>query len=232
MAAISNGKKRTNRNILADLTSGEIASLRKNYTQAGLPDEDVPGQPMELFKKWLGEALESDVLEPNAMVLSTVDENGYPNSRTVLLKGVQDESVRFFTNYESVKGEEIFLNNHVSVVFWWGELERQVRVRREAERISEKESRNYFRSRPRDSRIGAWASSQSAEIPGREVLEERFREMKEKYSGKEIPKPPFWGGFDIVISEIEFWQGRPGRLHDRIKYSKENSNWERKRLAP
>lgn len=217
---------------MADLTSEKIASLRKNYTQAGLTDKGVPKQPMELFRKWLKEALESDVLEPNAMVVSTVDENGHPNSRTVLLKGVQDETIRFFTNYGSVKGEEISRNNHISVVFWWGELERQVRIRGVAERISEKESSNYFQSRPRDSQIGAWASSQSNEVTGREILEERFRELKEKFAGKEIPKPPFWGGFDIGISEIEFWQGRPGRLHDRIKYTKSNSNWQSKRLAP
>jgi len=217
---------------LADLTSGEIASLRKNYTLAGLPDEEVPEKPMELFKKWLKEALTSDVLEPNAMVLSTVDKNGNPNSRTVLLKGVQGESIRFFTNYKSVKGGEISRNNHISVVFWWGELERQVRIRGVAERVSETESSDYFQSRPRESQIGAWASNQSDEITGREILEERFRAVKGKYSGKKIPKPPFWGGVDILISEIEFWQGRPGRLHDRIKYRKVNSNWEKKRLAP
>ncbi len=217
---------------MADLTSEEIASLRKNYTKDGLPDEGLPEHPMELFKKWLKEALESDVPEPNAMVLSTVDKSGYPNSRTVLLKGVEDESIRFFTNYESKKGKEILHNAHVSVVFWWRELERQVRIRGVAERVSEKESSDYFESRPRESQIGAWASSQSDEIPSRNSIEERYREVKEKYSGKVIPKPPFWGGFDISIQEIEFWQGRPGRLHDRIKYRKLNSNWERKRLAP
>lgn len=232
MAAILSGKKATNRNILADMTSEEISSLRKNYTKAGLPDKGIPEQPMELFEKWLQEALESDVLEPNAMVLSTVDANGYPNSRTVLLKGVQDHSIRFYTNYKSVKGREISREGNVSVVFWWGELERQVRIRGEAEKIPEKESGDYFQSRPRESRIGAWASSQSNVISGRDVLEERFAEVKEKYKDIEVPKPPFWGGFDILIHEIEFWQGRPGRLHDRIKYSKVNNNWESKRLAP
>jgi len=217
---------------LADLTSGEIASLRKNYTKAGLPDDGLPDKPMVLFKKWLKEALESDVLEPNAMVISTIDENDYPNSRTVLLKGVQGDRIRFFTNYESTKGKELARDGHISVVFWWGELERQVRIRGVAEKISVKESRDYFESRPRDSQIGAWASPQSDEISGRIVLEKRFNEIKEKFEGKEISKPPFWGGFDIEIGEIEFWQGRPGRLHDRIKYRKENSNWERKRLAP
>jgi pyridoxamine 5'-phosphate oxidase len=217
---------------LADLSPEEIASLRKNYTKAGLKEEDLPGEPIELFKQWLNEALESDVLEPNAMVLSTVDENGYSNSRTVLLKGIGGSSIRFFTNYESVKGIEISRNPNVSVVFWWGELERQVRIRGVAEKITEKESEDYFQSRPRDSQLGAWASNQSQEIPGRDALENRFNEVKEKYSGKKIPKPPNWGGFDIEIHEIEFWQGRPGRLHDRIKFSKENSNWERKRLAP
>jgi pyridoxamine 5'-phosphate oxidase len=217
---------------LADLSPDEISSLRKNYTKAGLEEEDLSDEPVKLFEQWLNEALESDVLEPNAMVLSTVDKNGYSNSRTVLLKGIGKDSIRFFTNYESVKGTEIFRNANVSVVFWWGELERQVRIRGVAEKITEKESTRYFQSRPRESQLGAWASNQSQEISGRDVLEKRFNEVKEKYSGRKIPKPPTWGGFDIAIHEIEFWQGRPGRLHDRIKFSKENSIWQRKRLAP
>jgi pyridoxamine 5'-phosphate oxidase len=217
---------------LADLSPDEISSLRKNYTKAGLEEEDLSDEPVKLFEQWLNEALESDVLEPNAMVLSTVDKNGYSNSRTVLLKGIGKDSIRFFTNYESVKGTEIFRNANVSVVFWWGELERQVRIRGVAEKITEKESTRYFQSRPRESQLGAWASNQSQEISGRDALENRFNEVKEKYSGRKIPKPPTWGGFDIAIHEIEFWQGRPGRLHDRIKFSKENSIWQRKRLAP
>ncbi len=217
---------------MADLSPDEIASLRKNYTKAGLEEEDLSDEPVKLFEQWLNEALESDVLEPNAMVLSTVDKNGYSNSRTVLLKGIGKDSIRFFTNYESVKGTEISRNANVSVLFWWGELERQVRIRGVAEKITEKESTRYFQSRPRESQLGAWASNQSQEISGRDVLEKRFNEVKEKYSGRKIPKPPTWGGFDIAIHEIEFWQGRPGRLHDRIKFSKENSIWQRKRLAP
>lgn len=217
---------------MADLSPDEISSLRKNYTKAGLEEEDLSDEPVKLFEQWLNEALESDVLEPNAMVLSTVDKNGYSNSRTVLLKGIGKDSIRFFTNYESVKGTEIFRNANVSVVFWWGELERQVRIRGVAEKITEKESTRYFQSRPRESQLGAWASNQSQEISGRDALENRFNEVKEKYSGRKIPKPPTWGGFDIAIHEIEFWQGRPGRLHDRIKFSKENSIWQRKRLAP
>lgn len=217
---------------MADLKSEEIASLRKNYTQAGLPDEELPVDPMELFKKWLNEAIKSDVLEPNAMVMSTTDENGYPNSRAVLLKGIKGASIRFFTNYESKKGREISGNGRVSVVFWWGELERQVRIRGFAEKILEKESKEYYRSRPRSNQIGAWASNQSREISSRDALENRFEEITRKFDGIEIPKPPFWGGYDIIIEEIEFWQGRPGRLHDRIKYTKENTNWDRIRLAP
>ncbi|TVQ01708.1 MAG: pyridoxamine 5'-phosphate oxidase [Balneolaceae bacterium] len=210
----------------------EIASLRRNYTDTGLPDNLLPGDPFLLFKRWFDEALSSGVLEPNAMTLATSDSNTLPNARTVLMKGINESSIRFFSNYESQKGAEIQHNSNVACVFWWGELERQVRLRGLAKKISEQESENYFKSRPRDSQIGAWASRQSSPIKNREELEKLFSEIRDSYNGRDIPKPPFWGGYDIEVHQIEFWAGRPGRLHDRILYEKRHQTWSRKRLMP
>jgi pyridoxamine 5'-phosphate oxidase len=210
----------------------EIASIRRHYTNTGLPDNLLPEDPVFLFKKWFNEALSSEVLEPNAMTLATVNSDALPNARTVLLKGIGKSTIRFFTNYESQKALEIKENSNVACVFWWGELERQVRLRGVAKKISEQESEVYFHSRPRDSQLGAWASRQSRHIQNREELVKLFSETRAVYEGKTIPKPPFWGGYDIEIREIEFWAGRPGRLHDRIHYAKRNETWSRKRLMP
>lgn len=210
----------------------KIASLRRNYTKDGLLDDQVPIHPIILLKQWFEEALESKVMEPNAMTLSTVDKNGYPNSRMVLMKGIEDESIRFFTNYESVKGRELQNNPHVACVLWWGELERQIRIKGSVKKISEKESEEYFSIRPVESQLGAWASKQSRGVSGREELEVAFNEARIKFQNTTVPKPQNWGGYDILISEIEFWQGRLGRMHDRILFKKKIETWTKERLAP
>lgn len=217
---------------MADQKFRNISELRKNYTKDGLVEAELPADPVLLFQQWFDEALESDVLEPNAMTLATADAAGCPNARTVLMKGIGERSIRFFSNYESRKGQEIEQNSNVTCVFWWGELERQVRIRGRASRLERQESEAYFQSRPRESQIGAWASSQSTVIKNRAELEGLFNKMEETFGGKEIPTPDYWGGYKIVIDEIEFWQGRPGRLHDRILYRFNINRWEYQRLSP
>lgn len=210
----------------------KLADLRRNYTKGGLLEKELPDNPLELFNQWFDEALHSEVTEPNAMALATADSKGRPDSRIVLLKGVEDGSAIFFTNYSSKKGKDLEENPYAAVTFWWAELERQVRMAGPVSKLPEQESRDYFNSRPRESRIGAWASDQSAPIDGRETLTERYKELEERFNGKEIPKPDHWGGYQIRIEEIEFWQGRPGRLHDRICYQLNGDTWSRERLAP
>ncbi len=209
-----------------------IASLRRNYQSATLDISDVTSDPLKQFDIWFKNALESELLEPNAMILSTVSAEGVPSARTVLLKGLDGGGFTFFTNYESQKGKEIEANPNVSLLFLWLELERQVRVNGKAERIPESESYAYFKSRPADSRIGAWASKQSTTVPGRVYLEMKFAEYKKKFGDTEIPLPPFWGGYRVIPEKIEFWQGRPNRLHDRILYTKIENDWKIERLSP
>lgn len=210
-----------------------IAALRKNYQLKGLDLPDLQEDPMIQFSTWFSEALEAGITEPNAMVLSTVSSDGAPASRTVLLKGTDKRSFHFYTNYNSEKGTHISENNNVSLLFLWLDLERQVRITGEAYMLSNEESLNYFRSRPLDSQIGAWASDQSMVIPSRQFLEEKFSEMKKKFKDNEIPLPLFWGGYKVVPSKIEFWQGRPNRLHDRFLYTKLDENdWKIERLSP
>lgn len=210
----------------------KIASLRENYTKDGLPDGSVPEQPVPLFKKWFDEALDSKVAEPNAMTLSTVDKHGNPDARMVLMKGIGEDAIRFFTNYESTKGKELENNPHAACVFWWPELERQIRIKGHIQKISKKESEEYFSIRPLDSQIGAWASGQSQPVGSRKELEQAFNEARRQFSGKPIPKPSGWGGYDLFITEIEFWQGRPGRMHDRINFRKKLHTWKKERLSP
>lgn len=209
-----------------------VASLRRNYQAATLDISDVTSDPMKQFDIWFKNALESELLEPNAMILSTVSAEGVPSARTVLLKGLDGGGFTFFTNYESQKGKEIEANPNVSLLFLWLELERQVRINGKAVKVSERESYNYFKSRPADSRIGAWASKQSSTVPGRTYLEVKFAEYKKKFGDTEIPLPPFWGGYRVIPEKIEFWQGRPNRLHDRIVYTKIASDWKIERLSP
>jgi pyridoxamine 5'-phosphate oxidase len=172
-------------------------------------------------------------LEPNAMTLATISPEGKPRARMVLLKDFDPRGFVLFTNYQSAKGQELIANPNAALVFWWGELQRQIRIEGTVEKISEEESDNYFFVRPWESRLGAWASNQSEVISGRDILEKRLTELKEEYAGREVPRPPHWGGFRLIPSLIEFWQGRPSRLHDRLcYYRQEDGSWQRQRLAP
>jgi len=198
----------------------------------GLDENSIKTDPMEQFSLWFNAALESEITEPNAMILSTVSPEGSPSSRTVLLKGLETDGFIFFTNYESEKGRHIGNNDNVAILFLWLDLERQVRITGRAEKLPTPASESYFKSRPVDSQIGAWASSQSEVVPGREYLEKKFESMKQRFSDGDIPLPPFWGGYKVVPSKMEFWQGRPNRLHDRILYTRVENEWKIERLSP
>jgi pyridoxamine 5'-phosphate oxidase len=210
-----------------------IATLRKNYQLKALDLSDLKSSVFDQFSDWFDEALKAEVTEPNAMVLSTVSLEGVPASRTVLLKGFDDKGFYFYTNYKSEKGTHISDNNNVSLLFLWLDLERQIRITGETSMLPREESYKYFKSRPRDSQIGAWASEQSSVIPSKEFLENKFSELKQKFGETDIPLPPYWGGYRVVPSKIEFWQGRPNRLHDRFLYTKvDKDNWKIERLSP
>ncbi|HIK05739.1 MAG TPA: pyridoxamine 5'-phosphate oxidase [Trichormus sp. M33_DOE_039] len=210
-----------------------IADLRKDYSLEGLSKNEVDPNPFIQFKKWFEQALAAQLPEPNAMTLATATRDGKPSARMVLLKDFDERGFVFFTNYNSRKGQELTANPQAALVFWWAELERQVRILGRVERVSEAESDYYFESRPANSRLGAWASEQSEVIPSREFLEQRMQELQIKYENQEIPRPPYWGGFRVIPNEIEFWQGRSSRLHDRLLYtSLEDGNWQIERLSP
>ena len=211
----------------------DIAAMRRQYGEHGLIEGELPKNPIELFNTWLTQAAENEiVVEANAMVLSTeVDDQ--PTSRTVLLKDLTEGGFTFFSNYESRKGKQISENKNVSLLFPWYPMERQVIVIGSATRIARGDSEKYFATRPRGSQIGAWASVQSAELSSRQELEARFKELENKFAQeKVIPTPPHWGGYIVYPISIEFWQGRYSRLHDRIRYVRENNNWQIKRLNP
>ena len=209
-----------------------IADLRKEYTLAGLTEQDLDRDPIEQFKKWLQQAIEV-LPEPNAFVLATADKTGRPSARVVLLKGVDERGFTFFTNYESRKGRELAENPQAAMVFYWAPLERQVCTTGDISRLSHEESEAYFKSRPRGNRLGAWASKQSQPVPSRAELENRMRELETRYPGDEIPLPAFWGGYLLAPTRIEFWQGRPNRLHDRFCFSREAAKpWRLERLSP
>lgn len=211
----------------------DIAHLRKDYTKTSLDVKSVSKDPLQQFDHWFVEAVTAEVPEPNAMTLATVNAEGRPSTRVVLLKGVENGKFVFFTNYQSNKGRELDQNPACSLTFWWPELERQVCIEGVAARIDAKRSEEYFQSRPRGSQIGAWASPQSSMINDRNILEERVKQMEEKFKGVDkLPKPHQWGGFEIDPLMIEFWQGRPGRLHDRILFTKVDGVWRIDRLAP
>lgn len=209
-----------------------IADIRKSYQKKTLSEKDVAKDPVDQFKQWWEEAIAANADEVNAMTLATSDKDGRPSARTVLLKGIEDDGFVFFTNYESRKGREIEANPYVALLFFWKELERQVRIEGAIAKLSGEESDKYFVSRPVESRIGAWVSPQSTVISGREFLEERERQFEQKFENIEIPRPPHWGGYSVKPTMMEFWQGRPGRLHDRILYTKEGKAWRMQRLAP
>lgn len=209
----------------------DVAELRRNYTREGLRRGDLDDDPVAQFRKWFGDAVSAGLVEPNAMVLSTTDGKR-PSSRTVLLKAYDERGFVFFTNYESRKARDIAADSHVSLLFPWYPLERQVGILGRAGRISAAESLAYFASRPHGSRLGAWVSQQSAVINSRKFLEMKWDEIKRKFAGGEVPLPSFWGGFRVVPSEIEFWQGRENRLHDRFRYTRPGGAWTIERLAP
>jgi pyridoxamine 5'-phosphate oxidase len=191
----------------------------------------VDKNPFKQFAEWYDVILKSGLKEPTAMTLATASRQGIPSARTVLLKGYDESGFIFFTNYESSKGKNLIENPAAELLFYWQEPVRQVRVSGKVEKTSREESENYFRTRPYESQVGAWASNQSEIIPDREFLEKKFAEFKEKF-GRDVPLPPFWGGFRLIPEQFEFWQGRKNRLHDRICYRKKNGEWEIVRLAP
>lgn len=211
-----------------------LSSLRQHYSIGSLDEKDVDPSPFRQFDRWLAQIRETSTVEANAMVLATVNGNGHPSARTVLLKGFDDDGLLFFTNYDSEKGKEIRANPDVAVVFYWPTLERQVRVRGIASEIDAAESEAYFRSRPPGSQIGAAASPQSAVVESREWLEKRFAELEDRIGrGEPVGRPERWGGYRIAPVEFEFWQGRPNRLHDRIRYRfLIDGSWSIDRLAP
>jgi pyridoxamine 5'-phosphate oxidase len=209
-----------------------LADIRKDYTLKSLEIQDVANDPLQQFRYWMEEAIQAEALEVNAMCLSTISKDGFPNSRIVLLKEL-DEGFVFFTNYESSKGKELASSPKASLTFFWPEIERQVRVLGTVGKISEKESDTYFFSRPISSQIGAWASPQSQEISDRTVIEDSQKRLEEEFKLNPIQRPAHWGGYRLIPHRIEFWQGRPSRLHDRISYELDGgNNWKKVRLAP
>ncbi len=210
----------------------DISQIRRDYSLTGLDEAEVDRNPFIQFSRWMEDAIKSGTVDPSAMILATADKNAVPSVRVVLLKAQDEEGFVFFTNYESRKGKDINENPSASLLFFWKELERQIRVSGEVRMISRKDSGEYFHSRPYESQLAAWASAQSSVIPGRDYLMKEYENLKLKYSGAEIPLPPFWGGFKLIPAVFEFWQGRENRLHDRICYQKENGAWRIFRVAP
>jgi len=210
----------------------DASSLRKEYIRAGLHEADVAPDPIIQFHAWFDNVIDADLHEPNAMILATATTDGRPSARTVLLKGFDERGFVFYTNYEGRKANDLETNPMCALLFYWGELERQVRIEGRASRLPGEESDAYFASRPRGSRLGAWASQQSQPIEDRSVLEERILALQKDYEGREIPRPPFWGGYRVEPDTIEFWQGREDRLHDRLLYRHEDGGWRIERLQP
>jgi pyridoxamine 5'-phosphate oxidase len=211
----------------------DLQKLRKEYTRAGLREADADPDAIEQFRKWFDEVLAANLHEPNAMTLATATPDARPSARVVLLKGYGERGFVFYTNHEGRKAQELEENPRCALVFYWGELERQVRVEGRASRVPEEESDAYYASRPRGSRLGAWVSEQSRPVERRDLLEERLRKLEAEYEGREIPRPPFWGGYRVEPEEIEFWQGRENRLHDRLLYHRsKDGGWRIERLQP
>ena len=209
-----------------------VAALRRSATGFALDREDLNADPIVQFEDWFRYACDTVALDPNAVTLSTVDSKMRPSSRTVLLKSFDERGFVFFTNYESRKAADIEENPNVSLLFFWSDAARQVKIRGIAEKISAKESLTYFLSRPRGSQIGAWVSAQSSVISSRSLLEMKFQEIKQKFKDKDVTLPSFWGGYRVIPEEIEFWQGRRNRLHDRFEYTRSDEGWSIERLAP
>ncbi len=210
----------------------DIAKLRNDYRRDRLDESAVLRDPYAQFKQWMEDALGNKLHEPTAVTLATASLRGVPSLRTVLLKGVDERGFQFYSNYESRKGRELAVNPSAALLFFWPELERQIRINGRVTRLPRAESEEYFRSRPLESQLGAWASAQSSTIENRQVLEDRFQRLREKYADGNVPLPDFWGGYSLLPDEIEFWQGGGARLHDRIVYQASESGWSISRLAP
>jgi pyridoxamine 5'-phosphate oxidase len=209
-----------------------LADLRTHYASGALDEADAPAAPFAFFARWFEDALAAGTPEPNAMVLSTVDAAGQPSARVVLLKGLDETGFLFFTNYGSRKGRDIAADARVALTFWWPPLERQVRVEGRAAPVDAETSDAYFATRPRGSQLGAVASPQSAVVAGRTVLEDRLAEAEARFEGRPVERPAHWGGYRVVPHAVEFWQGRPSRLHDRLRYTRDGDAWRVERLAP
>ncbi|KXU38540.1 pyridoxine 5'-phosphate oxidase [Ventosimonas gracilis] len=211
-----------------------LADMRRDYTKDGLNEADAPAGPLALFQQWFDQACKTEQLpiEPNAMSLATVDAQGRPHCRTVLLKGFDKKGFSFFGNYQSAKGQQLVANPLAALCLFWPTLERQVRIEGQVERLTPEESDAYFHSRPLGSRIGAWASPQSQMIASREVLQRQLTETEQRFASDDPPRPPHWGGWRLLPDCIEFWQGRASRLHDRLRYRLNGEKWLRERLAP
>lgn len=209
-----------------------LADLRQDYALAGLLEKDLARDPYRQFEKWFQEAQAAKIPEPNAMTLATATRDGRPSARTMLLKGFDGRGFVFYTNYESRKGRELEANPQATALFLWLIVERQVTIEGTVTKVAREESEAYFHSRPRASQIGAWASQQSTIVPGRKALEDAMKELEAKYAGQEVPLPPHWGGWRLLPETVEFWQGRRGRLHDRLRYRRAKDGWTIERLAP
>ena len=207
--------------------------MREDYTKGVLMEDSAATDPIVQFRRWMDQAIAANVIEPNAMTLSTIDSDGSPDARIVLLKGISDGAFVFYTNYESPKAQQMAAEDRVCLTFLWKAVQQQIRITGTVAKVSAEESDAYFDSRPKGSRIGAWASPQSQVIEGRELLDANLAQLSEQYATQEkVPRPPHWGGYAVTPTTIEFWQGRSSRLHDRLRYSKSDGHWTIRRLAP